>query len=84
MGARRILQRVGVVDRHVQFSVDHRREQRVGALGQFGALADIVVELRPGGEQRAMVVELGDREWRYRTRCVAERDEHAARPQARQ
>src|ERR1700680_4886019 len=61
VGARRIFQRIGVVDRHVQFAVDNGGKQRVGALQQFGALADVVVEFRSGRKQRAVVVEFGDR-----------------------
>jgi len=35
MGLCRILQRIGMVDRHVQFAVDHGGKQGVGALQQF-------------------------------------------------
>ena len=61
MGLRCIFQRIGVIDRHMQFAVDHGGKQRVGAFEQFRALADIVVELRPGRKQRAVVVEFGNR-----------------------
>ena len=84
MGLGRILQRIGVVDRHVQFAVDDGREQGVGAFQQFRALADVVVEFRPGRKQRAVIVEFGDREWRHRTRGVAETDEQSARLEAGQ
>jgi hypothetical protein len=67
MGLGGILQRVGMIDRHVQFAVDHGGKQRVGAFEQFGALADIVVEFRPGRKQRAVIVEFGNREWRDRS-----------------
>ena len=56
MRLRRILQRIGVVDRHVELAVDDGGEQRVGAFQQFLAGRDVVVELRPGRKQRAVVV----------------------------
>src|ERR1700682_3237874 len=74
-----ILQRVGVVDRHVQLAVDDGSKQRVGAFEQFRALADVVVEFRPGRKQRAVVVEFGNRERRHRTRGGAETYRHTAR-----
>jgi hypothetical protein len=48
MRLRRILQRIGMVDRHVELAVDDGGEQRVGAFEQFLAGRDVVVELRPG------------------------------------
>src|SRR6267154_3333760 len=84
MGLGGVLQCVGVVDRDVQLAADDGGKQRVGAFQQFRALADIVVELRPGREQRAVVVKFGDREWRYRAGGVAEADKQAARLQAGQ
>ena len=47
---RGILQRIGVVDRHVEFAVDDGSEQRVGAFEQLLAGRDVVVELRPDRE----------------------------------
>src|SRR3954466_8501961 len=73
-----------MVDRHVELAVDDRGEQRVGAFEQFLAGRDVVVELWPGREQRAVVVELGERERRYRAGRVAKTHEQAAGPQARQ
>src|ERR1700679_2341203 len=67
MGFGRILQRVGMVDWHVQFAVDHGGKQRVRASEQFGAFADIVVEFRPGRKQRAVIVEFGNRKRRDRS-----------------
>ena len=61
-----VLERVGVVDRHVQFAVDDGGKQRVGALEQFPAGADVIVEFRPRRKQRAVVVEFGERERRHR------------------
>src|SRR5947208_9137579 len=84
MRLRGVLQRVGMVDRHVQLAIDDGREQRVGALEQFLAGADIVVELWTSGKQRAMVVEFGKREWWHRTGGVAKAHEQAAWPQAGQ
>src|SRR5438067_12004447 len=84
MGSRCVFQRISVVYWHVELAIDHSGEQRVGALEQFGALADIVVELWAGRKQRAMAVEFGDRKWRHRTRGVAEANEHAARLEAGQ
>jgi len=55
-----------VVDRHVQLAVDDGGEQRVGALEQLLAGADVIVELWPRREQRAVIVEFGEREWRHR------------------
>ena len=55
MRLRGILQRIGVVDRHVELAVDGG-EQRAGAFEQFLAGRDVVVELRPGRKQRAVVV----------------------------
>jgi len=46
MRLRRILQRVGVVDRHVELAVDDGGEQRVGAFEQFLAGRGVVVEFR--------------------------------------
>ena len=66
MRLRRILQRIGVVDRHVELAIDDGGEQRAGAFEQFLAGRDVVVELRPGRKQRAVVVEFGERERRYR------------------
>ena len=51
VGLRRILQRIGVVDRHVQLAVDDGGKQGVGAFQQFRALADVIVEFRPGRKQ---------------------------------
>ena len=79
MRLRRILQRVGVIDRDVQLAVDDGGEQCVGAFEQFLAGADIVVEFRPGRKQRTVVVEFGQRKRRHRARGVAEADEQAAR-----
>src|SRR6266852_7744430 len=56
MGLGGIFQRVGVMDRDVQLAADDGGKQRVGAFQQFRALADIVVELRPRREQRAVTV----------------------------
>ena len=61
-----ILERIGVVDRHVQLAVDDGGEQRVGAFEQLLAGADVIVELGPGRKQRAVIVELGERERRHR------------------
>src|SRR5689334_2867324 len=59
---RRILQRIGMIDRHVQLAVDNGGKHGVGTLKQFLAGGDVVVELRPGREQRAVIVEFGDGE----------------------
>src|SRR5580704_522026 len=58
---RRILERIGVVDRHMKLAADNRGKQRVGALEQFLAGADVIIELGPGRKQRAVIVELGNR-----------------------
>ena len=84
MGLCRILQRIGVVDLHVQLAVDDGGKQGVGAFKQFGAFADVVVEFRPGRKQRTVIVEFGNRERRHRTRGVAETHEHSARLEAGQ
>src|SRR6266700_2955355 len=84
MGLGRVLQRIGMIDWHVQLAVDDGGKQRIGAFQQFGALADIVVEFWPGGKQRAVIVEFGNRKRRYRARGIAEADKHAARLEAGQ
>ena len=61
----RILQRIGVIDRHVELAVDHGGEQRVGAFEQFLAGRDVIVELRARRKQRAVIVEFGEREWTW-------------------
>src|ERR1700759_2513929 len=84
MRLRRILQRIGVVDRHVQLARDDGGKQRIGALEQLLAGADVIVELRPGRKQRAVIVELRYRKRRAGTEGFAEADEQAARLQAGQ
>src|SRR5437899_13086973 len=79
-----ILQRIGVVDRHMKLAIDHGGEQRVGAFEQFLAGRDVVVELWPRRKQRAVIVELSEREWRHRAGGVAKTHEQATWPQARQ
>src|SRR6266568_1787832 len=73
-----------MVDRHVQLAVDDGGEQRVGTFKQFVAGADVVVELWPRRKQRAVIVELSEREWRHRAGGVAKTHEQATWPQARQ
>src|ERR1700733_16326377 len=54
-----VLQRVGVVDRHVQLAVDDGGKQGVGAFQTFGALADVVVVFRAGRQQSAVISGFG-------------------------
>jgi hypothetical protein len=83
MRLRGILQRIGVVDRHVELAVDDGGEQRVGAFEQFLAGRDVVVKLRPGRKQRAVVVEFGERKRRYQAGGVTKAHEQFGEPLTR-